>query len=314
MAEYKRLGDYIRQVDVRNTDLSVNRLLGVNLSKQFFPSIANIIGTDLSKYKVIKRNQFGCKFMSVGRDGILPISLLKDDEPAIISSAYYSFEVKDESILLPDFLMLYFRKPQFDQELWFRSGGDVRGGINFDDFCDMPLLLPSIEEQRHIVEQYQTIERRIRTNEQLIAKLEDTAQTIYRHMFVDGIDTNNLPEGWRMGTIRDFCKDIKSGGTPSRDHDEYWNKRDYPWLKTGEVQNNIVVEVEEYISKQGLENSSAKMVPCGTVVMAMYGGGTVGNVAYLNCATTTNQACCNMICHSQDDAAYLYFHLRHDNT
>ena len=76
-SNYKRLGDYIHEVDVRNTDLSVTELLGVNLSKELFPSIANIIGTDLSKYKIIKQRQFGCKFMSVGRDGILPISLKK---------------------------------------------------------------------------------------------------------------------------------------------------------------------------------------------------------------------------------------------
>ena len=105
--EYKRLGDYIREVNVRNRELKVTDLLGVNLSKQFFPSIANIIGTDLSKYKIIKKGQFGCKFMSVGRDGILPISLMQDDKPAIISSAYYVFEIKDQNVLLPDYLMMW---------------------------------------------------------------------------------------------------------------------------------------------------------------------------------------------------------------
>lgn len=105
MTTYKRLGDYIREVNVRNQNLKVMNLLGVNLSKQFFPSIANIIGTDLSKYKIIEKGQFGCKFMSVGRDGILPISLMQDDKPAIISSAYYVFEVKDQEVLLPEYLI-----------------------------------------------------------------------------------------------------------------------------------------------------------------------------------------------------------------
>jgi restriction endonuclease S subunit len=125
---------------------------------------------------------------------------------------------------------------------------------------------------------------------------------------VNGIDKENLPEGWRMGTISDFCKEMKSGGTPSRNHNEYWSQDDYPWLKSGEVHNNIIVDVEEYISEAGLKNSSAKIIPLGSVVMAMYGA-TAAQVAYLDCDTTTNQACCNMLCHSKEDAAYLFFHL-----
>ena len=203
--EYKRLGDYIREVNLRNRDLKVTRLLGVGLEKKFFPSIANIIGTDLSNYKVIRKGQFGCKFMSVGRDGILPVSLLEDDEPAIISSAYYAFEVNDPNELLPEYLMMWLRRPEFDRELWFYSGGDVRGGVNYEAFCDMPIIVPSLARQREIVSEYETLTNRIRLNEQTIAKLEETAQTLYRKMFVDGIDKENLPEGWRMGTLGEIC-------------------------------------------------------------------------------------------------------------
>ena len=306
--EFHRLGNYIREVNVRNRELKVTRLLGVGLEKKFFPSIANIIGTDLSNYKVIKRGQFGCKFMSVGRDGILPVSILEDDDPAIISSAYYAFEVKDPNILMPDHLMMYLRRPEFDRELWFYSGGDVRGGVNYSDFCDMPIYVPDIERQREIVSEYETLTRRIRLNEQMIEKLEATAQALYRHTFVDNIDKQNLPQGWHLGTIGDFCKEMKSGGTPNRNCNEFWNKKDYPWLKTGEVQNNVIFDTEEYISQAGLDNSSAKLIPRGSVIMAMYGA-TAAQVAYLECDTTTNQACCNMICHSKNDAAFLFFHL-----
>ena len=142
----------------------------------------------------------------------------------------------------------------------------------------------------------------------MIQHLEATAQTLYRKTFVDNIDKENLPEGWKMGTIGDFCKEMKSGGTPSRNQNEYWNKNDYPWLKSGEVHNNIIVNIEEYISQAGLDNSSAKIVPQGTVIMAMYGA-TAAQVAYLCCDSATNQACCNMICSSKEDAAYLFFHL-----
>lgn len=202
---YHRLGDYIREVNVRNRDLKVTNLLGVNLSKQFFPSIANIIGTDLSKYKVIRKGQFGCKFMSVGRDGILPISIMKDDEPAIISSAYYVFEVRDENVLLPDYLMMWLRRPEFDRQLAFCAGADVRGGVNYDDFCEMPLFIPSIGRQREIVAEYETLSNRIRLNEQMIEKLEATAQALYRKMFVDGVDMEHLPEGWRRGKLGEIA-------------------------------------------------------------------------------------------------------------
>lgn len=144
--------------------------------------------------------------MSVGRDGILPISLLKNDGFAIISSAYYAFEVIDENILSSDYLMMWLRRPEFDRQLWFYSGGDVRGGVNYGDFCEMPIIIPSIEQQREIVSEYETISKRIKLNEQIIKNLEATAQTLYHKMFVEGIDKENLPEGWRIGTLGEICE------------------------------------------------------------------------------------------------------------
>lgn len=309
--DYKRLGDYIREVDVRNRDLEVKELLGVNIGKYFMPSVANIIGTDLSNYKIVYKNQFACNLMHVGRDEKIPMAILEDCESAIVSPAYFTFEISNHDVLLPHYLMMWFRKPEFDREAWFYTDGDVRGGMSKSSLLDMTLPIPPIEQQRKTVAEYETISKRIRLNEQMITRLEDTAETLYRKMFVDGIDKENLPEGWRMGTIGEFCKEMMSGGTPSRTHSEYWDSKDYRWLKTGEVQNNIVLDTEEYISAEGLKNSSAKVIPSGAITMAMYGGGTVSNVAYLNCETATNQACCNMICKNKTDAAYLYFHLRY---
>ncbi|MCR8882617.1 restriction endonuclease subunit S [Phocaeicola plebeius] len=307
---YRRLGDYIREVDVRNRDLEVKELVGLTINKAFIPSVANTIGTDLSNYKVIRKEQFACSLMQVSRDGKMPVAMF-EGECAIMSPAYPMFEVVDKNILLPQYLMMWFSRNEFDREASFYAVGGVRGSLTWQDFCDMTLPIPPIEQQRKIVTEYEAVSRRIRLNEQMIARLEETAQTLYRKMFVDGIDKENLPEGWRMGTIEEFCEDIMSGGTPSRMHSEYWNSKDYRWLKTGEVQNNIVLDTEEYISEAGLKNSSAKIIPSGAITMAMYGGGTVSNVAYLNCETATNQACCNMICKNKTDAAYLYFHLRY---
>ena len=316
--EFKRLGDYIREVNVRNRDLTVTNPMGINIEKYFMPSVANVIGTDLSAYKMVFKNQFACNLMHVGRDEKIPIAMHTGENPIIVSPAYFVFEIipaethgrasLQTNELLTEYLMMWFRRAEFDRNAWFYTDADVRGGMDKKALMDMRLPVPDIDRQREIVSEYETLTNRIRLNEQMIAKLEETAQALYRKMFVDGIDKENLPEGWRMGRLGDFCKKMTSGGTPNRTNINYWNRKDFRWLKSGEVHNNIVFDTEEYISQEGLNNSSAKIIPQGAVVMAMYGA-TAAQVAYLVCDTTTNQACCNMICYDKEDAAYLFFHL-----
>ena len=304
----QKLGDYIREVDVRNKDLKVTNLLGLSINKSFIPSIANLIGADLSNYKIIEKKHFVYVPVTSRNGEKLSIALLNDCENAIVSQAYTVFEIIDEEKLLPEYLMMWFKRPEFDRYARFHSHGSAREVFDWSEMCDVLLPIPSIEQQREIVSEYETISKRIKLNEQIIKNLEATAQTLYHKMFVEGIDKENLPKGWRIGTIVEFCKQITSGGTPNRSNNNYWNKKDYRWLKTGEVHNNIVLDTEEYISEEGLNNSSAKIIPAGTITMAMYGA-TAAQVAYVDCETTTNQACCNMICHTKNDAAYLFFHL-----
>lgn len=195
-----KLGDYIREVDVRNRDLEVTKLVGLTIDKSFIPSVANVIGTDLSKYKIIRKEQFACSLMQVSRDGKVPIAMLEERE-AIMSPAYPVFEVLDTTKLLPQYLMMWFSRKEFDREASFYAVGGVRGSLTWEDFCDMTLPIPPIEQQQKIVSEYEAVTRRIRLNERIIAKLEETAQALYRKMFVDGIDKENLPKGWRMGTL-----------------------------------------------------------------------------------------------------------------
>lgn len=202
---YKRLGDYIREVDVRNRDLEVKELVGLTINKAFIPSVANTIGTDLSNYKVIRKDQFACSLMQVSRDGKMPVAMF-EGECAIMSPAYPMFEVVDKTVLLPQYLMMWFSRNEFDREASFYAVGGVRGSLTWQDFCDMTLPIPPIEQQRKIVAEYETLSKRIRLNEQMITRLEETAQTLYRKMFVDGIDKENLPEGWRRGTLGEICE------------------------------------------------------------------------------------------------------------
>ena len=185
ISNYRKIGDFIRQSKSRNDNCRIKILLGVNLDKEFMPSVANLNGVDLSRYKVIKKGQFGCKLMSVGRDKKVPISRLKNYDEAIISSAYFVFEVKNEIELNSEYLMMWFSRSESDRFQWFQSGGDIRGRITWEEFCSLPIKVPSIEKQREIVKEYNTIINRIKLNEQLNQKLEETAQALYRHWFVD---------------------------------------------------------------------------------------------------------------------------------
>ncbi len=208
MTIYKRLGDYIREVNVRNSDLKVTNLLGLSVSKVFMPSIANTIGTDMSSYKIVEKGQFVYIADTSRRGDKIAIALLSDYENAIVSQAYTVFEIVDHSALLPEYLMMWFRRPEFDRYARFHSHGSAREVFDWDELCNVQLPIPSIDCQREIVSEYETLSNRIRLNEQMIANLEETAQALYRKMFVDGVDKENLPEGWRKLSIFDVAKVI----------------------------------------------------------------------------------------------------------
>ena len=104
-SSYDILGNHIRLVDYRNRDLVSDKVLGINIDKYFMPSVANVIGTDLSKYKLISKGLFACNPMHVGRDERLPVALYTDDTPAIVSPAYFMFEVIDNTKLNEEFLI-----------------------------------------------------------------------------------------------------------------------------------------------------------------------------------------------------------------
>ena len=184
-SSYKKIGCYVHQVNRRNSNMAINNLQGININKLFMPSVANTVGVDLSKYKIVSKHQFAFNPMHVGRDEMLPISMLETDEPVIVSPAYVVFEIKDHQELDPEYLMMWCRRPEFDRNAWFTTDSSVRGGFSWSNFCEMELPVPSIQKQREIVQEYNVIVNRIKLNEKLNQKLEETAQAIYKHWFVD---------------------------------------------------------------------------------------------------------------------------------
>ena len=314
---YKKLGEIVELIDERNKSLVSTEVLGISIDKEFMPSVANTIGTDLSNYKLISKNIFACNPMHVGRDERLPVSLYLRDKPALVSPAYFMFRIKDENEVMPEFLMLLFKRDEFDRNCWFRTDGSVRGGITWEDFCEIRLPVPDIKEQQKIVDIYNAITKRIQIKKKINENILKNGIMIVQNCVGNAIYSNqtdseieeiknNLPENQKLMTIKEFCRNTTSGSTPSRTENVYWKNGNIPWLKSGEVHNNITVETEEYITKKATEETSAKLLPENTVLMAMYGV-TAGEVGYLGIEATTNQAICGMICNSLEDAAYLYF-------
>ena len=315
---YRKLGDYIQPVDVRNSDLKVSHLLGLSIDKCFIESIANTIGTDFRPYKIVKKGQFAYGPVTSRNGEKITIALLEEPE-CIISSSYAVFEITDTSKLLPEYLMLWFSRPEFDRYARYKSHGSVREIFDWDEMCRVELPVPPLNEQQKIVDTYNAITNRIRIKQKINENILKQGIQIVQNFVGNAIYSNktdseieeiksSLPINQKMITIKEFCMNTKSGSTPSRTEIDYWKNGNIPWLKSGEVHNNVTVETEEYITKKATEETSAKLLPENTVLMAMYGV-TAGEVGYLGIEATTNQAICGMICNSIEDAAYLYFAL-----
>ena len=201
-SNYDILGNHIRLIDTRNRESITDRVLGINIDKFFMPSVANVIGTDLSKYKLITKGKFACNPMHVGRDERLPVALYDEEKPAIVSPAYFMFEVIDNSILNEDYLMMWFRRPEFDRICWLHTDGSVRGGITWDDICRLELPIPPIENQLEIVNSYKAITERIALKQKINDNLDDTAQTLYQKYF----ESNSDKSSWKQGTVGDVLQ------------------------------------------------------------------------------------------------------------
>ena len=226
-SNYEPLGKHIRLVDYRNSEEVTSTVLGISIDKEFMPSVANVIGTDLSRYKLISKGLFACNPMHVGRDERLPIALYEKDNPAIVSPAYFMFEIIDHDILNEEYLMMWFRRPEFDRECWFMTDGSVRGGITWDDLCRIKLPVPSYARQCEIVESYRTITDRIALKRAENDNLEATIQAAFDKAFHDAgvslpetiIKQNKVPQGWTDATVGDFAS-VQTGPFGSQLHNE----------------------------------------------------------------------------------------------
>lgn len=224
---YRLLGDFIQPVDERNRDLKVDYLLGVSISKQFIPSIANIVGTDLSSYKIVRTGQFAYGPVTSRNGEKISIALLQDKD-CIISSSYTVFEVTDNERLDPEYLMLWFSRPEFDRYTRYMSHGSVREIFDWDELCKVELPVPSIEKQRGIVKAYNTITDRIELKRKINDNLEATAMSLYKSWFIDyepfDLDDEGLPVGWYKAKLNDKLSTSTQSINPQKmDCDFVWH-------------------------------------------------------------------------------------------
>ena len=307
-SNYKRLGNYIGVVDKRNRNLEIENLIGLSIQKKFIPSISNIIGTDMSTYRILNQNQFSYCSVTSRNGEKITIALYQEEKTAMVSQAYDVFEITNAKELLPEYLMMWFKRPEFDRYARFMSHGSVREMFSWEDMCEVMLPIPKPDKQKEIVKEYNTIVNRIALNNQLIQKLEETAQAIYKQWFVDFEFPNEegkpyksnggememnlelekeIPIGWAFEKLSKYAECIL-GGTPSRDKKEYWNG-DINWINSGEVNEVRITKPSEKITRLGLTKSATKLLPKKTTVLAITGA-TLGQVSILEIDACANQS------------------------
>lgn len=214
-SDYKQLGQYIRQVDVRNIEGKEDNLLGVSVQKKFIPSIANTVGTDFTKYKVVKKGQFTYIPDTSRRGDKIGIALLEDYEEGLVSNIYTVFEIIDEKKLVPQYLMLWFSRSEFDRYARFKSHGSVREVFDWNELCMVKLPVPNIEKQRKIVNAYKKIADRIALKQKINDNLEAILGALYKDFF-SIVVPDKLPFGWEIAPFSDIAV-VTMGQSPAGD-------------------------------------------------------------------------------------------------
>ena len=310
-SNYKRLGDYIRPIDVRNKDLQVTRLLGVSIEKRFIESIANTIGTDMSTYKIVKKGQFAYGPVTSRNGEKVSIALLEEDS-CIISSSYSVFEIIDTELLLPEYLNLWFKRPEFDRYARFHSHGSAREIFDWDEMCNVTLPIPSIEEQQKIIDAYNAIEHRIAIKRQINDNLEAQAQALFNEQFGVVYVKDTLPDDWKYTTIGEICS-VKGGKRLPSECELLDTPTAHPYIRVRDVGLNRYVCLNgqyQYIDEDTYSQISRYIVNSDDIIISIVGTiGLIGKIhSSLNGANLTEN-CVRLTNLQQISADYLYYTL-----
>lgn len=307
--EYKRLGDYIRPIDVRNRDLKIRLSQGICNAKYF--QNPKQVADNPETHKVVRTGQFAYN-RATTRNGEKISIALREGPDCTVSSAYQVFEVVDENLLNPKYLMMWFKRPEFDRLAIYYSHGSAHEFFEWEAMCDVMLPIPSITRQREIVAEYETLTNRIRLNNQMIQHLEATAQALYRKTFVDNIDKENLPKGWQLAPLGEVCS-IKGGKRLPKGEELQQEKNFHPYIKVADMCTSkylILTGAFQYVDDEIQKQISRYIVNTNDIILSIVG--TIGNVNVidktLNNANLTEN-CVKLTNLSKVSHHYLYLYL-----
>lgn len=300
MKEMRKLGDFVQPVDVRNNDLLVTRLLGLSINKCFIESIANTIGTDFRPYKIVKKGQFAYGPVTSRNGEKITIALLEEPE-CIISSSYAVFEITDTSKLLPEYLMLWFSRPEFDRYARYKSHGSVREIFDWDEMCRVELPVPPLNEQQKIVDTYNAITNRIQIKKKINENLEKTAQCLFEELTKD-------KENFETKTIEEISDAVICGKTPSTTESKYWGN-EIPFITIPDMHgSNFIHTTERYLSIAGKQSQEKQTLPPNSICVSCIA--TVGLVSLTTTESQTNQQINSIICKKGISFYYVFMLLK----
>ena len=304
-SNYKAIGELVERIDERNRNGSITTLIGVSIDKKFIPSVANVVGTDLTNYKVIRKYDFAVSLMQVSRDEKIPVACQKEYDAAIISPAYPIFRVKDTNIIMPEYLEMWFMRSEFDREASFVAVGGVRGSMPWEEFAKLKLPVPPLNEQIEIVQSYQAITDRIALKKQINDNLEATARTIYKSYFVDFEPFDLVqPESWQEVTIDDIAKKVVCGKTPpTADAENYGGS--VPFITIPDMHGSVyTTSTERFLSDKGVATQANKTLPENSICVSCIA--SVGLVCLTAEPSQTNQQINSIVCKKKISPFYVY--------
>ncbi|TXD49618.1 restriction endonuclease subunit S [Polaribacter sp. IC073] len=331
---YKKLGKYIQPVNIRNKDLKVERLLGVSIRKVLMPSIANTVGTNMKTYKIIKKHQFAYGPVTSRNGDKISIALLEDYNEAIVSQAYTVFEIIDSEVLNAEYLMMWFRRPEFDRYARYKSHGSARETFDWDELCDIDLPIPTIEKQQEIIKEYNTVVNRITLNETLNQKLEETAQALYKHWFVDFEFPNQegkpyktsggemefneeldmeIPFDWEVKPLVSFS-DIKGGKRMPAGCSLTSKINNHPYIKVADLGTKkfaILNDKYEYVQNDIQSKIAKYIVAEGDLLISIVG--TIGVIKIINKSLNNanmTENCMKITNFTKLNSSYLYHYFK----
>ncbi len=301
---------FINYLDTKNiTKGKINEIKYLNPNEDTIPSRAKrkVENKDII-YSTVRPNQEHYGLIENAPENLL------------VSTGFTTITV-DTRKAIPEFVYYFITQNHITESLQTIAEQSTTSypSIRPSNIGDLIISLPNLHTQKKISSILTNIEHKIKVNENINNNLESLAKSIYKYHFIDfepyskynfkSTALGEIPENWSVQSIEEFVDDMKNGGTPKRGESDFWDNGHIPWLKTGEINNNIIIKSEEYITKSGLKNSSAKLLPKNSIILALYGKGTAARIGLLKIEATTNQACCAMICNDFNKTMYLYLFL-----